>query len=98
MRGSVVLCLRAADSASGSSGDLIGCRLPMPHTKGFQSPGLSHSSPKPLKDMVGPPGLEPGTIMSSLNAWFLLMKVQELQTLSGWQSCPFQLDRTASEP
>ena len=29
----------------------------MTQTKGFLSPGLSHSAPKPLIYMVGPPGL-----------------------------------------
>ena len=28
----------------------------MPHTKGFQSPGLSHHFPKPMILWVGPPG------------------------------------------
>jgi hypothetical protein len=39
-----------------------GCRLSRglhlcAQTKGFQSPGLPHGIPKPLKSLVGPPGL-----------------------------------------
>jgi hypothetical protein len=38
-----------------------GAPVPTPQTKGFQSPGLSHSIRNSLKILVGPPGLEPGT-------------------------------------